>query len=173
MPRQRSAVVEIGDTIEMEEAGVEEDAGRSSKSAGARRKNGRNGGRARNGKRNGEGNGTSSRGDDEHEVALLAPGGKIRDIDLRRVLAAIRDLRDGEFQVRLPMSEDPLLAEIADAFNTVAKLNEQMCDEMKRVATTIGREGQMNDRASIGPVAGGWRSTVESVNTLITDLASP
>src|SRR5205823_4799330 len=49
----------------------------------------------------------------------------------------------------------------------------RMCDEMKRVSTTIGRQGQMNDRASIGPVTGGWRSTVESVNTLITDLASP
>src|SRR5256714_13169599 len=44
---------------------------------------------------------------------------------------------------------------------------------MNRISRTIGREGQMNDRASIGAVTGGWRSTVESVNTLITDLASP
>src|SRR5438034_1278194 len=85
----------------------------------------------------------------------------------------MRDMEEGEFDIRLPMSEDPLLAEIADRFNAIAKLNERMCDEMKRVSTTIGRQGQMNDRASIGPVTGGWRSTVESVNTLITDLASP
>ena len=85
----------------------------------------------------------------------------------------MRDLRDGDFKVRLPMSADPLLAELADAFNSIAKLNEHLCDEMTRVATTIGRQGQMNDRASIGAVTGGWRSTVESVNTLITDLASP
>src|SRR5438874_2735806 len=170
--RQRSSVVEIGDTIEMEGAGVEDDAARSSKPTGTRRKNGRNGGRARNGKPSGQGNGASGQ-DVEHEVALLAPGGKIRGIDLRRVLGAIRDLRDGEFGARLPMSEDPLLADIADALNAVAKLNERLCDEMKRVATTIGREGQMNDRASIGPATGGWRSTLESVNTLITDLASP
>ncbi|MFL5502367.1 MAG: HAMP domain-containing protein, partial [Gemmatimonadaceae bacterium] len=85
----------------------------------------------------------------------------------------MRDLRDGEFETRLPMSEDPLLAEIADAFNGIAKLNERLCEEMMRVANTIGRQGQMNDRASIGPAMGGWRSTVESVNTLITDLASP
>ncbi|HTD82418.1 MAG TPA: HAMP domain-containing protein, partial [Gemmatimonadaceae bacterium] len=164
--------MEIGDTIEMEGAGVEDDAARSSKPTGTRRKNGRNGGRARNGKPGGQGNGASGQ-DVEHEVALLAPGGKIRGIDLRRVLGAIRDLRDGEFGARLPMSEDPLLADIADALNAVAKLNERLCDEMKRVATTIGREGQMNDRASIGPATGGWRSTLESVNTLITDLASP
>src|SRR5438874_10395091 len=156
----------------MEEAGAEESSARSAKVAGVRRKNGRNGGKGRNGKQSENANGASGR-DAEHEVALLAPDGKIRDIDLRRVLNAMRDLRDGDFDVRLPISEDPLLAEISDAFNAIAKMNERLCDEMTRVAKTIGRHGQMNDRASIGPVMGGWRSTVESVNTLITDLASP
>src|SRR5215210_6022659 len=85
----------------------------------------------------------------------------------------MRELEDGEFEVRLPLSDEPLLAEIAEAFNGIAKLNSKMCNEMMRVSTTIGREGQMNDRASIGAVTGGWRATVDSVNTLITDLASP
>src|SRR5687767_15774410 len=31
----------------------------------------------------------------------------------------------------------------------------------------------MTDPASVGEVTGGWRSTVESVNTLITVIASP
>src|SRR5687767_3762628 len=44
---------------------------------------------------------------------------------------------------------------------------------MIRVSTTIGREGQMTERASLGPVAGGWRTTVTSINSLITDLVSP
>ncbi len=162
--------MEIGDTIE-EESGTEESAKRSSNAAGARRKNGKNGGKGRNGK--GTGNDAGIKGGGEQESAALAPDGRIRNVDLRRLLNAMRDLRDGEFEIRLPMSEDPLLAEIADAFNGIAKLNERMCDEMLRVSTTIGRQGQMNDRASVGPVTGGWRSTVESVNTLITDLASP
>ncbi len=97
----------------------------------------------------------------------------MRDLDLRRLLSAMRDLRDGDFEVRLSTSDEPLLAEIADVFNGIAKMNERLCHEMIRVSTTIGREGQMNDRASIGPVTGGWRTTVDSVNTLITDLASP
>ena len=165
--------MEIGDTIEMEEAGTDERTDRSSTTAGSRRKSGRNGGKGRNGKRNGNGNSAGAKRTSEREVDLLASDGKIRDIDLRRLLSAMRDLRDGEFDVRLPMSEDPLLAEIADSFNEIAKLNERMCDEMRRVSLTIGREGQMGYRASIGSVMGGWRSTVESVNTLITDLASP
>jgi HAMP domain-containing protein/CheY-like chemotaxis protein/signal transduction histidine kinase len=157
--------VEIGDTIE-EETDVEESSERSS-NAGSRRKNG---GKGRNGKGNGNGAGTKR---SEEGAGRLAPDGKFKDADLRRLLNAMRDLRDGEFEVRLAMSEDPLLSEIADAFNGIAKLNERLSEEMLRVSSTIGRQGQMNDRASIGPVTGGWRSTVESVNTLITDLASP
>src|SRR3954462_6658304 len=157
----------------MEETGASTGSDRSTNPAGARRKNGRNGSKNRNGKRNGNGNGAGQKSGSEREVDLLDAHAKTRDADLRRLLEALRDLRDGEFEVRLPISEDPLLAEISDAFNGIAKLNERLCVEMQRVSTTIGRQGQMNDRASIGPVTGAWRATVESVNTLITDLASP
>ncbi|HMI47532.1 MAG TPA: HAMP domain-containing protein, partial [Gemmatimonadaceae bacterium] len=160
--------MEIGDTIE-EERETEEGSERSSR-AGPRRKDGKSGGKGRNGKGNGNGAG-SKRG--ESDAGAYAPDGKAAVGDLRRLLNAMRDLRDGEFEVRLPMSDDPLISEIADAFNGIAKLNERLSEEMLRVSTTIGRQGQMNDRASVGPVTGGWRSTVESVNTLITDLASP
>ena len=159
--------MEIGDTIE-EETSAEESPGRSSGNAGTRRKNA---GKGRNGK--GNGNAAGMKRGNEYNGGTPASDERMRDVDLRRLLSALRDLRDGEFDVRLQASEDPLLADIADAFNGIAKLNERLSEEMLRVSTTIGRQGQMNDRASIGPVTGGWRSTVESVNTLITDLASP
>ena len=162
--------MEIGDNIEVEETGSEETSARSHSAPASRRKNGRNGGKGRNGKRNGNGNGNQ---DGEREIGVRAADGRIRQSDLRRLLAAMRDLKEGDFNVRLPVSEDPLLAEIADEFNGIAKLNTRLSEEMTRVSKTIGRQGQMNDRASVGPVTGGWRSTVESVNTLITDLASP
>ena len=47
--------MEIGDTIEMEEAGADEGSARSAKANAARRKNPRNGGKGRNGKREGDG----------------------------------------------------------------------------------------------------------------------
>ncbi len=160
--------MEIGDTFEVEDA---ESVERPTRSGGTspksqRRKNGKNGGKGRNG-RNGNGNG---HGDGTETVVA---GGRITEIELRRLLAAMRDLRDGDFEARLPFAEDPLLAEIADAFNGIAKLNESLAAEMIRVSTTIGREGQMTERASLGPVAGGWRTTVTSINSLITDLVSP
>src|SRR3954462_13168747 len=158
--------------MEIDETGSEQSSPPSPGASPTRRKNGRNGAKGRNGKRNGNGNGNGHQADDR-EVDVLAADGRVRESDLRRLLGAMRDLKDGDFNVRLPVSDDPLLAEIADEFNGIAKLNTRLCEEMTRVSTTIGRQGQMNDRASIGPVTGGWRLTVESVNTLITDLASP
>mgnify|MGYP006144492777 CR=1 FL=1 len=43
----------------------------------------------------------------------------------------------------------------------------------ERVSTTVGREGQMADRASIAGADGGWAQTVGSLNMLITDLMQP
>ncbi|HEV7593437.1 MAG TPA: HAMP domain-containing protein [Gemmatimonadaceae bacterium] len=159
--------MEIGDNIEVEETGSEEETSARYPGTPTRRKNGRNGGKGRNGKRNGNGS-----PDREREIGASVDAG-IRQSDLRRLLSAMRDMKEGDFNVRLPVSDDPLLAEIAEEFNGIAKQNTRMCDEMVRVSKTIGRQGQMNDRASIGPVTGGWRSTVDAVNTLITDLASP
>jgi HAMP domain-containing protein/CheY-like chemotaxis protein/signal transduction histidine kinase len=161
--------VEIGDNIEVEEIESDEGSTRSPTATGSRRKNGRATGKGRNGKRNGNG----GEGGADRDVTVRGNGGKVREADLRRLLAAMRDLKEGDFNVRLPVADDPLLAEIADEFNGVAKASTRLCDEMTRVSKTIGRQGQMNDRVSIGAVTGGWRQTVDSINTLITDLASP
>ena len=161
--------MEIGDNIEVEEIESDEGSTRPATATGSRRKNGRATGKGRNGKRNGNG----GEGGADRDVTVRGNGGKVREADLRRLLAAMRELKEGDFNVRLPVADDPLLAEIADEFNGVAKLGTRLCDEMTRVSKTIGRQGQMNDRVSIGAVTGGWRQTVDSVNTLITDLASP
>ncbi|MDQ3082095.1 MAG: HAMP domain-containing protein, partial [Gemmatimonadota bacterium] len=122
-------------------------------------------------KRNGSGksrrNGSSSRS------AARSNGGGGSDQELTDLLNALRDLRDGDFAVRLGGSDDALLDEIASAFNGIAERNETLASEAVRVSTTIGREGQMNARASIGGATGGWTTITSSINALITDLVSP
>jgi len=93
--------------------------------------------------------------------------------DLRRLLEALERLREGDFDVRLPASEEPLLDEIAAAFNGIADLNQRLATEVGRVSTSIGREGRTDDRASLGATKGGWAVCVDSVNALITDLMQP
>ncbi len=155
--------MEIGDTIETQnEPDSTRKRGRkdaranladaaTTASTTARRRNG--GTRSR-----GDGNGNGRGSDDAH---------------LADVLAALRDLRDGDFTVRLPGSDDKMLDEIASTFNGIAERNERLMSESVRVSTTIGREGQMNERASIGRATGGWATITSSMNALITDLVSP
>jgi hypothetical protein len=129
------------------------------------------------------------RGDGDEVTATKTRGGKRRtattrrgdgsngdgDVttDLQMLLYALRDMRDGQFDVRLPESDEPLMREIAGTFNEIAERNEKTTSEIVRVSTTIGREGQMNERASIGRVTGGWATIMSSINSLITDLVAP
>jgi HAMP domain-containing protein/CheY-like chemotaxis protein/signal transduction histidine kinase len=94
--------------------------------------------------------------------------------DLRRLLLALRALRSGDFGIRIPeVYGDPLMEEIADTFNDIAQLNQRITEEIGRVSNTVGRQGQMTDRAAIGPVGGGWSNKINSVNQLIGDLITP
>ena len=60
------------------------------------------------------------------------------DQQLADLLAALRDLRDGDFSTRLSGSEDPLLDDISSAFNGIAERTERLASEAVRVSTTIG-----------------------------------
>src|SRR4051812_36020241 len=100
----------------MEETGADEGSEGSGKTAGTRRKNGRNGGKGRNGKRNGNVRGRAP-GEMDHEIARHPPDGKTRVLLQGGLVTERRVFGQGELKTRLAMSEDPLLAEIADAFN--------------------------------------------------------
>jgi HAMP domain-containing protein/CheY-like chemotaxis protein len=155
--------VEIGDTIDTQEQ-AEAPAGRSRRNARAATQDG-------TGTRRGRGDGATGRSRRDGN----GDGGRnsVATRELTDLLSALRDLRDGDFTVRIPGSEDPLLDDIASAFNGIAERNERLASEAVRVSTTIGREGQMNERASIGRATGGWATITSSINALITDLVSP
>ncbi|HEX6600729.1 MAG TPA: HAMP domain-containing protein [Gemmatimonadaceae bacterium] len=96
-----------------------------------------------------------------------------RERALRRLLAGLRAVDAGDFSVRLDPVGDPLLAELAEVFNSMAMKQGRLCDELNRVALSVGREGKMRDRATIGPASGNWAASVDSLNSLITDLVQP
>ncbi|CAN5729717.1 hypothetical protein BH23GEM6_BH23GEM6_21610 [soil metagenome] len=92
---------------------------------------------------------------------------------LQRLLDGLLALEAGDFDARIAMDGDPRMEEIAGAFNRIASLNQKMTAEVVRVSTTVGREGQMGDRASLDAASGGWALQVDSVNSVITDLMQP
>src|SRR5580658_5746052 len=89
------------------------------------------------------------------------------------LLTALLALKKGDFTARLPVDLAGMDGKIADAFNEVVELNQHMADELARLSRVVGKEGKISQRAEMGDVTGSWKASVESVNTLITDLVSP
>src|SRR5687767_7463977 len=122
----------------------------------------------------GRGRGNSRRGRKGGRDDTPAKAGRNhRDRELKRLLEGLRDLEAGDFRVRLDGNGDALMAEIFDTFNEIAQRNQRLCEEIGRVAQVVGREGRMDERASIGPVSRGWGDTITAVNELIGDLVQP
>src|SRR5439155_1248751 len=63
--------------------------------------------------------------------------------------------------------------EIARTFNQVVARNEALTSELARLERVVGREGRMTERATLGEVAGSWKTSVDSINALIADLVQP
>jgi HAMP domain-containing protein/signal transduction histidine kinase/CheY-like chemotaxis protein len=92
---------------------------------------------------------------------------------LEEILDALVAARDGDFSRRLSRRRRGLLGEIAAAYNELVSMNASMEKELGRMRRVIGREGRMDQRASLGAAGGGWNSSVESLNALIDDLVRP
>jgi len=93
---------------------------------------------------------------------------------LKQLLDALVAAQHGEFAVRLPFTRGSgLMADIARAFNQVVSRNESFTNEVVRLERVVGREGRMTERASLGEVSGGWKTSVASINALIADLVQP
>ncbi|MBP0453656.1 HAMP domain-containing protein [Kitasatospora sp. RG8] len=93
--------------------------------------------------------------------------------ELRKLLAALTAMRDGNFRRRLTVPGDGPLAEIAAVFNEVAERNQHLTGELARVRRAVGREGRLNERLETGAGEGAWMAAVDNCNALIDDLARP
>ncbi|WP_413587627.1 HAMP domain-containing protein [Bdellovibrio sp. HCB274] len=92
---------------------------------------------------------------------------------MRQLLFTVKAVRRGDFAVRMPLNQEGIIAEIGEVLNDIIELNENMADEFVRVRSTVGQEGKMNERVSMGSVKGAWSTSVDSVNLLIGDLVQP
>ena len=97
----------------------------------------------------------------------------IEGMDNRVLLKTLLAFRDGDFSVRLPVDKTGLAGKIADTLNDIFKLNERMASELGRIADAVGKDGKINQRASLGSAQGDWTACVDSVNDLIGDLVQP
>src|SRR5436190_8556349 len=92
-------------------------------------------------RRNGNGNGSGV----EHSRALLS---------------ALNAARNGDFSATLDADAPGINGQIAEAFNSLIERNRALERELERLNATVGRQGKLTERASLGRVKGGWASSV-------------
>ncbi|MEW1908218.1 HAMP domain-containing protein, partial [Kitasatospora sp. NPDC085895] len=90
--------------------------------------------------------------------------------DLRRLLAGLTAVRDGDFGTRLPDGGPGLLGEIAEVFNGMAEQLSRVTAEVTRVAREVGSEGRLGGQAEVEGVSGTWRELTDSVNAMAGNL---
>ncbi|MDZ4815356.1 MAG: HAMP domain-containing protein [Verrucomicrobiota bacterium] len=99
--------------------------------------------------------------------------GQSGEIDLLVLLDCLRSLDHGNFASRLPAHWTGVGGRISDAFNAVVEKNQALTRELERLGRLVGKEGKVTHRATLPSSSGGWQECLNSVNSLISDLAQP
>ena len=94
-------------------------------------------------------------------------------LDTKELLKILVSVKKGNFSARMPIDKTGVAGKIADTLNDIIELNQRMSKELERVSTVVGKEGKITQRATLGSAGGAWAESVNSVNTLITDLVQP
>jgi PAS domain S-box-containing protein len=112
----------------------------------------------------------------DHAAANGARTRARSDSNELQLLEALRALRRGNFDVRLPVEADGgdgTWGEIAAAFNEIADANRQTLRELRRIQRSVGRAGRIRERAATDELAGDWEAMLGAVNQLLDDVTAP
>ncbi|WP_244534567.1 HAMP domain-containing protein [Hyphomicrobium sp. CS1GBMeth3] len=112
--------------------------------------------------RGGNGAGTGMRPDQTH-LAEQAPA----------ILEALIAIKKGDASARLPLDWPGIAGRIAETFNDIVELNGHLERELERLSRVAGKQGRLRERARLGAASGFWRTSIESVNSMIDDLVHP
>ncbi|MEU1424361.1 HAMP domain-containing protein [Kitasatospora sp. NPDC086009] len=97
---------------------------------------------------------------------------QVGEPDLRRLLAGLTAVRDGDFGTRLPDDADGLLGEIATVFNGMVDQLSLFTSEVTRVAREVGTDGRLGGQAKVPGVSGTWKDLTDSVNAMAGNLTT-
>jgi len=81
-------------------------------------------------------------------------GGRDTELDAEQVLAALMELKKGQFGVRLPVAWTGINGKVADAFNEVTEMMSRSTVELSRISRVVGKEGKIQERLTMGSATG-------------------
>ncbi len=95
------------------------------------------------------------------------------ELDRRELLRVLSEVKNGNFNVRMPIDLLGIDGKICDTLNDIIYLNEKLMDELTLAGKTIGKQGKLNHRVELPFAKGSWNTGVDSINNLISDLVHP
>ncbi|MHB1845828.1 MAG: HAMP domain-containing protein, partial [Deltaproteobacteria bacterium] len=101
------------------------------------------------------------------------PDGLHDGASLDRLLEVLQAARAGDFTARLPVETDGTFGAVAATVNDLIAQNERLMHELARISKVVGREGHVDERASLEHAENGWTIALGAVNSLIEDLVWP
>jgi CheY-like chemotaxis protein/HAMP domain-containing protein/GAF domain-containing protein len=105
--------------------------------------------------------------------ALRAWQSESEAVDAKAILRALRLYRSGNFTVRLPEDKTGIAGEIARAFNESVELNQLLTKEFERIGKAVGKEGNLDQRITIGLAAGSWANQINAFNSTLDYMVEP
>ncbi|MBC7381937.1 MAG: HAMP domain-containing protein [Bacteroidia bacterium] len=106
---------------------------------------------------------------DEKNQQQNLPGG----ISNKELLIVLSEVKNGNFTVRMPIDQIGINGKICDTLNEIISLNEKMMEEFTHAGNTIGKQGKLTQRIELPAAKGSWKTGVESLNAMISDLVHP
>ncbi|MFD4137749.1 HAMP domain-containing protein [Streptomyces sp. NPDC058572] len=100
------------------------------------------------------------------------PSAELGEEGLRKLLAGLTAVRDGDLSVRLPADAGGLLGEIATIYNGMVDQISVVTSEVTRVASEVGGQGLLGGQAREPRASGVWHELTSGVNTMADNLTS-
>ncbi|MFE7773697.1 HAMP domain-containing protein [Streptomyces sp. NPDC057445] len=108
----------------------------------------------------------------ERAAADARPPAELSEEGLRKLLAGLTAVRDGDFSARLPDDAGGIMGEIAGVYNGMVDQLSLVTSEVTRVAREVGAEGRLGGHARVKGVGGVWQELTTGVNTMADNLTS-
>lgn len=94
-------------------------------------------------------------------------------LDGSELLKILMEIKNGNFDVKMPVNKIGLSGKIADTINEIISNNKKLINEFTTAQYRIGKEGKLNQRIVLAEAKGEWKTGLDSLNLLISELVSP
>lgn len=103
----------------------------------------------------------------------ITPTQENDDLNATELLTILTEIKNGNFDLQMPSCNEGLSGEIAATINEIITNNKKLIEQFANAQNNIGKKGSLHHRIVFPEAQGEWRSGVDSLNLLISELVYP